>query len=290
VLLAHLAEVGFAEIPAPLGTLTWRSPAGVELTLAQGDAFLPNARDGWEWCVERLEGHVAHGDDACLLDCDPWIGARLGQLVGRLHDALGRPSSVIPEPRAVAAATDVERWRAQAHRTLDDALALTAEQDREAGTSLTALEPAMREAIDTLPVDRPISTQPVHGDLHVGQVLEWADGLAVIDFDGNPALSGGANDLRQPVERDIAQMASSLDHVGRVVDHRTAGRARPIVEAWIARTRREFLGTLDPDPRLLAAFEVEQECRELVYAARFLPRWRYAPMATLRARFGEPML
>ena len=31
--------------------------------------------------------------------------------------------------------------------------------------------------------------------------------------------------------------------------------------------------------------QVEQECRELVYAARFLKRWRYAPLATLRARF-----
>ena len=36
----------------------------------------------------------------------------------------------------------------------------------------------------------------------------------------------------------------------------------------------------------LAAFEIEQERRELVYAARFLPRWRYAPLATLKARFG----
>ena len=52
-------------------------------------------------------------------------------------------------------------------------------------------------------------------------------------------------------------------------------------------TRREFLAALDHDPALLAAFEVEQECRELVYAARFLPRWRYAPLATLRARYGE---
>jgi maltokinase len=144
----------------------------------------------------------------------------------------------------------------------------------------------MREAIDTLRVDLPIPIQPIHGDLHVGQVLEWTGGLAVIDFDGNPALRGGAIDLRQPVERDIAQMASSLDHVGRVVDHRTAGRARPTVDVWIARTRGEFLGALDPDPTLLAAFEVEQECRELVYAARFLPRWQYAPMATLGARFG----
>jgi maltokinase len=85
-------------------------------------------------------------------------------------------------------------------------------------------------------------------------------------------------------------MLSSLDHVGRVVEHHAAGRAAVglVVEAWIARTRREFLAALDarPDPALLAAFEVEQECRELVYAARFLPRWRYAPLATLQARYG----
>ena len=40
------------------------------------------------------------------------------------------------------------------------------------------------------------------------------------------------------------------------------------------------------DQRLLRAFEVEQECRELLYAARFLPRWRYAPMGVLRSWFG----
>jgi maltokinase len=130
-----------------------------------------------------------------------------------------------------------------------------------------------------------VPVQPIHGDLHVGQILEWSGGLAVIDFDGNPAFGDDANAIRQPVERDIAQMVSSIDHVGRVVDARSAGQARAIVDEWIARTRREFLGALDPDPALLAAFEAEGELRELVYAARFLPRWRYAPLATLRARY-----
>ncbi len=81
-------------------------------------------------------------------------------------------------------------------------------------------------------------------------------------------------------------MAASLDHLARIVIDRSAGLARPTVEAWLARTRRDFLGALDADPALLAAFEVEQECRELVYAGRFLPRWRDAPLAALRARYG----
>jgi maltokinase len=145
----------------------------------------------------------------------------------------------------------------------------------------------MRADLDAILAASSVDLQPVHGDLHVGQVLEWSGGLAVIDFDGNPTLGPAGNALRQPAERDVAQMLSSLDHLGRVVDQRTAGAARPIVDAWIARTRQEFLAEVDPDQRLLAAFEVEQECRELVYAGRFLPRWRYAPLATLRARYDR---
>ncbi len=285
-LLAHLEAVGFREMPAPLGALNWASPSGAELTIAQGDAFLPGARDGWEWCVERLERHVGHGETACPAGCDPWIGERLGRLVGRLHAACRSASPEIPNSGSVADPSVVTVWRDAAHASLDDAVRLTADMDPDAGAALTAIEPAMRADLDLLPTGRPIDIWPVHGDFHVGQVLEWPGGLAVIDFDGNPTLGPDANAIRQAPERDLAQMVSSLDHVGRIVSERSAGHARVAVDRWIARTRREFLATLDPDPALLAAFEVEQECRELVYAARFLPRWRYAPLATLRARYG----
>jgi maltokinase len=285
-LLAHLDAVGFREMAAPLGSLTWIAPDGTPLTLAQGDAFLPGARDGWDWCVERLERHIAHGDALCPVACDPWIGERLGRLVGRLHAALTTPSEVITDPAGSADTATVAGWRADAFGTIDEALRLTADQDPVAGAALAVIEPAMRADLDLLPADRSVDIRPVHGDLHVGQILEWSSGLAVIDFDGNPTLGAAANALRQAPERDIAQMLSSLDHVGRIVAARSERDARQTIDAWIARTRRDFLATLDPDPALLAAFEVEQECRELVYAARFLPRWRYAPLATLRARYG----
>ena len=290
-LIAHLDAVGFGGIPAPLGAVTWQSPAGVELVIAQGDGYLPGARDGWDWVVARLERHVDHGDGDCPADCDPWIGAGLGRLIAELHAALATRSAVIATPRLAATADAMADWHARARRTLAEAIDLTDADDPAAGAVLFALEPGMGTAIDRLLGERPIVTQPVHGDLHVGQVLEWAGGLAVIDFDGNPALDAEANALRQPVERDLAQMLSSLDHVGRVVAERVPGSvsasATDTIERWIARTRHDVMAAFGgtPDPVLLAAFEVEQECRELVYAARFLKRWRYAPMATLRARF-----
>jgi maltokinase len=264
-LIAHLAEVGFDGIPAPLGSLTWRPPGGGELALAQGDTLLLDARDGWEWCVER----AAAGDTG--------FAAGLGDLVASLHRALATRSTVLPEPVAPADPNTVAAWRDDAEATLEDALELTDEFD------LRSWAPAMREALEALATPEHVEVQPVHGDLHVGQVLEWSGGLAVIDFDGNPTLPEERNALCQPRERDVAQMVSSLDHVGRVVEARDGNDA----SAWIAGARSAFLAAVGPvDAALLAAFEVEQECRELVYAARFLPRWRYAPMATLRARFG----
>jgi maltokinase len=252
LVLAHLAEVGFDGIPAPLGSLAWASSSGVALTLAQGDAFLPGARDGWEWVVERCE----RGDAS--------VGRELGELVARLHGALATPSSVIEHPAGSAGREEIGRWRAEALETLDEAVALTADPD------LDVWAPAMRAVIES-PGASSAATQPVHGDLHVGQVLEWSGGLAVIDFDGNPALSEAANAVAQPRERDVAQLLTSLDHVGRVVEHHGGGDQA----GWIDEARAGCSGAIgDVDAALVAAFEVEQECRELVYAARFLPRWR----------------
>jgi maltokinase len=274
VLLAHLTAVGFDGIPAPLGTLTWQSPAGVELALAQGDAFLPGARDGWEWCVEDVAARL-----------DPLLGARLGQLTSDLHTALATASPVIPEPIQPVGRTELARWRDDAIGVLDSALALS---DGNAGADLRSFAPVMRKAIEALPGGGEFRTQPAHGDFHVGQVLEWPGGLAVIDFDGNPTLGSEANAIRQPGERDIAQMLVSLDLVGRVVQKRIDAGGAIAVDQWISDARARFReASGHADERLLAAFEVEQLCRELVYAARFLPRWGYAPMAALRGRYGR---
>jgi maltokinase len=92
--------------------------------------------------------------------------------------------------------------------------------------------------------------------------------------------------MRQPVERDIAQMLVSLDLVGRAVQKRVDDDGAAAIRRWIEEAGKLFREAVGPvDEWLLTAFEVEQLCRELVYAARFLPRWRYAPMAAIRARY-----
>lgn len=298
-LLAHLAEVGFHDIPQPYGHLTWRlGDSGGELVTAFVDAYLPGAVDGWDWCVAGLLEHLEGHGSACPPACPAAFSGPLGALTGRLHAALATPSSVLPLPVSAASVAAAEAWHRSAFAAVEEALALTPAPEH---TVLAALAPRMRAVLDSAPVATGTPVLRVHGDLHVGQVLRWREGLAVIDFDGNPVLADGepGSAAGQPAARDVAQMLRSLDHVARVVDRRTDGRHAAAVESWVAGSRDEFLDAYRAelatagqdrllDDRLLASFEVEQLCRELIYAGRFLPRWRYAPMAALTAMFAVP--
>jgi maltokinase len=130
----------------------------------------------------------------------------------------------------------------------------------------------------------------VHGDFHVGQVLRDSDGrLLVTDFDGNPALLAEQRLAPQPAARDVAGMLASIDHVARVVVHRTPGVDADRVLSWIAPAQDAFLSSYREhaghllDDSLLRPMMAEQECREFVYAATRLPHWRYVPAAALPA-------
>lgn len=273
--LAHLAQVGFSATAGLVGAVSDADGLRALVT-----SYLPGSRDGWEWCVEDL---LAAWDGGPAAD----FGASLGSLAGSLHAALATPSSVFASPVGATGPADGEVWSARACGLLDEVLPLI---DGEDGAWLRSRETTLRADL-TSPAD--VTGTPlirVHGDLHVGQILRWESGLAVIDFDGNPALRGAP---MQPAARDVAQLMMSLEHVAFAAARRVQGCSP---DGFIPAVRAEFLDAYRTvlsdsgmsvllDERLLPAFEVEQELRELYYAARFLPRWRYAPMAALRRRY-----
>ncbi|MEU8247661.1 phosphotransferase [Nonomuraea sp. NPDC048916] len=271
--LAHLVEAGFKETAPPYAALTLREKSG-EVLLALITGYLPEARDGWEWCVDEAEG----GRTAFAGD--------LGRLAADLHLAL-----------ATLPGTDTAggplRASARAERALEEALDLTGGEDgrwlaSRAGDLARELAPL------TTPITTPLIR--IHGDLHVGQILRWRDGYAVIDFDGNPTVTEA--EPYQPAARDLAQLTTSLEHVAQVAvkrrgtpPGRAAGWARTARGRLLAAYRGRLVERGRPDlldESLIRPFEIEQECRELIYAARHLPRWRYAPMGVLRARYPDP--
>jgi maltokinase len=281
VVPAHLAAVGFTELPSQIGTLWWRDALVATIT-----SFVEGATDGWEWYVHAV-GSAAAGEVAWA-DVDRHAVA-IGQLVGRMHLALATPSRILPDPVGWADGTRVASWRGAAETALETACAVI---DGPEGRRLRDVAPAARGALaglgglDGTPVMR------VHGDLHVGQILRAPDGtLLVNDFDGNPLAPAGQRNEPQPAARDVAWMLAAIDHVGRVVARRRPG-SRAEIDAWIERARTSFLASyLDAlgdrhdllDERLLAPFAVAQEAHEFLYAADVEPAWRYVPDAALPA-------
>ncbi|WP_285704443.1 hypothetical protein [Microtetraspora sp. NBRC 16547] len=290
-LLAHLS--GFSRTATPYAAVYWE-----DALVALVTAYLPEARDGWEWCVDEAEaGRTA-------------FAAELGGLAAELHLAMATSSPVFPDPvrlspavQAPEAGHDPARdaaggagaWAERAEEALRDALSLT---DGEDGAWLASRAGELRRELAPLATAGPTPLIRIHGDLHVGQILQWRDGYAVVDFDGNPTVSSAApgGGAFQPAARDLAQLTTSVDHVGQVAILRRNADPGRIAE-WVAAARAALVsayvtGLADAgradllDRSLIRPFEIEQECRELIYAARHLPRWRYAPMGVLRTWFG----
>jgi maltokinase len=281
VLPAHLVAAGFEEMPAPLGNASWEHPDGVA-PLASITEYLPEARDGWDWYVELVERML---DDRSVDAVEP--AAALGAITARLHVALATPTDVLPAPTAAAGEALVGEWRRNAEADLVAALSSI---DGDEGARLREREERIREELDELRSGETV-TIPIHGDMHVGQFLRWPDGLAVSDLDGDPL---GPGTLDGPPARDVAALVQSLDHVGRIVERRRGGSVAEWIRDASDACLRAYRGELSDhgasflfDERLVRPLRVAQELHELVYAAKYLPGWRYVPDRALPALLEE---
>jgi maltokinase len=281
VLPAHLAAAGFEEMPAPLGSTGWQHTDGA-MSLASITTYLPDARDGWDWYVELLERSI---EDRSFDAVEP--AAALGALTAGLHAALATPTDVLPAPTAAAGSDTVAAWRRSAEADLESALSSI---DGGEGSRLRERAAAIREELDELRIPETVAI-PIHGDLHVGQFLRWRGGLVVSDLDGDPL---GPGTLMGSPAKDVASLMQSLDHVGRIVERRRGSSLtqwiRDVSDACAEAYRGE-LAALDAsalfDEQLLRPLRVAQELHEFVYAARYLPTWRYVPDRALPALLEE---
>jgi maltokinase len=172
----------------------------------------------------------------------------IGEVGARLHVALASPSVIVPRPTTCIDAS----WEARRCRTLlNEASALAGGEAAAVLAERAALIEAVFDAVDVTV----------------------------------PAV-------------DVASLVQSVDHAGRVAQKRRPAAAATlddVIQAAVDATlgacnaelrragRAELL-----DDALLWPLRVAQELHELVYAARHLPRWAYAPTATLRAMFPIP--
>jgi maltokinase len=279
--LGTLAAAGFADMPAVWGLVSLD-----DVLLATVVEYLPGAQDGWDWAVADVRSFAG----GALSETDALAPARrIGAAIARMHAALATAG------RTHASADVIASWRGRISGELEQARRVVTGPE---GDRLRRLAPRIEEVYADL---ADVSGTPLiglHGDLHVGQVLRHGDRYAVIDFDGNPVLSPGDRAAPAPAAVDVASMAASLDHVGRVVLYRTPGVDAAAVRHWIAAAQDEFsagyattaaaCGSADLlDRRLSTVLRVAQEVREYLYAVRHLPHWVYVPDMALADLLSE---
>jgi maltokinase len=289
--LRRLAAAGFEESPALRGLVEWREPrTGHWLPVAVAQSYLPGTEDGWTWAVTEarraLRIEEGPSDD---------FARDLGGVVGRMHLALA------DDPPARLSPALARQQADEAVAALDLAVRLTLLHDARSHALLVAHRPRIEAVLAGLADAAGAPVLPVHGDLHVGQVLRGPQGYAVVDFDGNPTRTAALRAEDAPAAADVAGMLVSLENVSHVARHGApvpddtaeAAALDWTALAWTGHAQGLFLSGYRRaladrqelfEPTLVPAYAWEQLCREFVYAAQHLPEWLYVPAASLRRR------
>ncbi|EWT02266.1 phosphotransferase [Intrasporangium oryzae NRRL B-24470] len=269
VVQSALTEAGSARVPVAFGHLAgrWDAPTGGTTQhghLAFAQEFIPGVEDAWRVALVA----AASGHDFAARARE--LGVVTAQIHTTLAEALGtEPAS--PEARERLVASMRERYAA--------AVALVPElASRSAGVT---------RVLDGLAALRWPPLQRIHGDYHLGQVLDVPErGWVALDFEGEP-LRPLAERVRPDLPaRDVAGMLRSFDYVAGSVH-----LADPALDAgpWAAACRAAFLDGYasvagDPDDNsraLTRALELDKALYEVVYEARNRPSWLPIPLGAI---------
>jgi len=225
--------------------------------------------DGWDLAVAvPFLGAVVDGWSVALAhDGDPAdLGATIGSLTARLHGALATALGTQPAGREALAAT----YARACHDAQVDAA------------------PATLEALHSLS-DPGVITR-VHGDYHLGQLLQHGDRWYVIDFEGEPNRSLAERRAPAPPLKDLAGMLRSFAYAAVVGGHSEDWERAAVgacQAAYLEDPAAQALLPSDPRP-VLDAYLLEKAVYELAYERGFRPGWAWIPEKAVQQLVGEP--
>jgi len=277
VVQSALSAAGSTRVPDSIGYLSGRWPDGQASAehgiasghLAYAQEFLPGVQDAWRVALAA----VAAGEDFSTQ------ARSLGRATAEVHATLARSMGTREAtPEDVAALTRSMRSRHAAALSEVPAMAV---HDRMVHASIEAVASARWPAL-----------QRIHGDYHLGQVLDVPGrGWVLVDFEGEPMRPLAERTQPDLALRDVAGMLRSFDYVAGSWEQDHPGQS---AAAWATGTRTAFLegytSSAGRDPRqdaaLLNALELDKALYELVYEARNRPTWLSIPTTAI-ARIAQ---
>ena len=236
------------------------TPAAYGVLASPDDAYdlgmflerVPGVADGWVYATAAC----AAGRDFSA-ECRA-LGTELRDLHGRLADAFGTGSS------------DGDALGAAMLARFEEAASQVSElgDHRQAARLLFASTRGEQ-----------LTTQRVHGDFHLGQVLHRASEptWVIIDFEGEPLKTLAERREFDSVWRDVAGLLRSLDYA-RSAHAEPDGRQ---ATQWCSAAKQAFLagylGAPGTESGLLRAYEFDKAVYEVVYEVRNRPDWAHIP-------------
>ncbi|WP_366942462.1 1,4-alpha-glucan branching protein GlgB [uncultured Serinicoccus sp.] len=259
-----ISRGGSRQVPDPFGYVEGRWPAeeGREVHghLAFAQEFLTDTEDAWR------QARVAADADDDFSGRARSLGAATAAVHAALREAFGA------HPADERRAELLAQMRDRAEQSFRDAPGLAEHRDAVLGM-YAALEAA----------DLP-DLQRVHGDYHLGQVLDAPErGWVLLDFEGEPLRPLAERTEPDLALRDVAGMLRSFDYA--------AAAAADDRSHWADAAREAFLQgyaeQAGADPRaeaagaVLAALELDKALYEVSYEARNRPDWLPIPLGAV---------
>lgn len=272
-----------AEVPSTLGWVTgeWEIPADTGTRTARGELavaheFLAGGQDAWRLAV------TAAGRGRDFTAEAHALGAATATVHRRLAEALGVASETAP-------GGDIAPGVAQRVR----------QSWAQAGTIVGSYDDSLEELLLRLRGYSAGPLQRIHGDLHLGQILQVpgaagaAPRWAILDFEGEPLRPISERNFPDVPLRDVVGMLRSFDYAAGAAVRESPDAAVPAgwvddcAEAFLAGYAEVIPGSIDRDSPLFVALWLDKALYEVIYELRNRPDWLAIPVNASRRLLGS---
>lgn len=224
--------------------------------------FLAGSADAWQVITDGLEntdGRLDNREDIVAL----------GTMTRDIHDSLARSFPTVPASEEDKR-TFRDTWASRATQAIVDAPQLAQYQDK------------IDEVFDAALAGSWPKLQRIHGDYHLGQVLNSpVRGWVALDFEGEPLRPLSQRVQPDLAVRDVAGMLRSFEYAaGSALK---AGGDAEALDTWLDAAKAAFMegyGDLDSDEaELLFALTLDKALYEVSYEAASRPAWIDIPLS-----------
>jgi maltose alpha-D-glucosyltransferase/alpha-amylase len=321
----------FEGIPPFAGSIEYVAADGEQQTLAMLQGFVASQGDGWTLALEELSRYYENcatvewpegGAAADLMELarqEPSQLARdhvgialdsaamLGRRTAQLHVALAsftQDPAFMPEPFAEGDAEKlVTGLREQAARVLEllkESVAGLPDEFIDWAALVLSRRSRILSSFRLAVEDGALGQRiRIHGDYHLGQVLQVKTNYVILDFEGEPARPIAERRAKYSPMKDIAGMVRSLSYAAYsgLISHASRRpedwkSLEPWARLWEQSTGAEFLrayrqtaqnaaflpSSEDGFRTLLAVFLMDKALYELSYELNNRPAWVRVPL------------